>query len=51
MMASNEALGGIRVKTHVTYRYLINDKLSFMRYKDEMAERQKKKEENMSGKQ
>jgi hypothetical protein len=51
MMASNEALGGIRTKTHVTYRYLINDKLSFMRYKDEMAERQKKKEENMSGKQ
>jgi hypothetical protein len=51
MMASNEALGGIKVKTHVTYRYLINDKLSFMRYKDEMAERQKKKEENMSGKQ
>ncbi|MCX6333998.1 MAG: GNAT family N-acetyltransferase [Bacteroidia bacterium] len=49
MMASNEALGGIRMKTHCTYRYLINDKLSFMRYKDEMAEKQKNKEEKKAG--
>lgn len=50
MMSSNEAIGGIKMKTHVTYRYLINDKPGFMRYKDEMAERQKMKEENLSGK-
>lgn len=45
MMASNEALGGIKMKTHVTYRYLINKKLNFMRFRDEMAEKQKNKEE------
>jgi hypothetical protein len=49
MMASNEALGGIKMKTHVTFRYLISDKLSFMRYKDEMAERQKNKTEKTAG--
>lgn len=46
MMASNEALGGIKMKTHCTYRYMINDKLPFMRFKDEMAEKQKKRDEN-----
>jgi hypothetical protein len=50
MMASNEALGGIKMKTHVTYRYMINDKISFMRFKDEMAEKQKNKEEIKPGK-
>jgi hypothetical protein len=50
MMASNEALGGIKMKTHVTYRYLINDKIPFMRFKDEMAEKQKNKEEINPGK-
>jgi hypothetical protein len=45
MMASNEALGGIKMKIHCTFRYLINDKIAFMRYKDEMAEKQRNKEE------
>jgi hypothetical protein len=37
MMAIYEAIGSKRAKTHITYRYLINKKLPFMRYKDEMA--------------
>lgn len=45
MMASNEALGGIKMKTHCTFRYMINEKIAFMRYKDEMAEKQRIKEE------
>jgi len=49
MMASNEALGGIKVKTHCTFRYMINDKLAVMRYKDEMAEKQRNKEEKKAG--
>lgn len=44
MMASNEALGGIKMKTHITWRYMINNSLPFMRFKDEMAEKQKDKE-------
>jgi hypothetical protein len=46
MMATYEALGAKRVKIHITYRYLINDKLQFLRYKDEMAEKQKARDEN-----
>lgn len=38
MIAIYEALGARKAKTHVTYRYLINKKLPFVRYKDEMAE-------------
>jgi hypothetical protein len=37
MTAIYEALGAHRAKTHITYRYMINDKLEFTRYKDEMA--------------
>ena len=40
MIAIYEALGASKAKTHVTYRFMINDKLSFIRYKDEMAENQ-----------
>ena len=40
MIAIYEALGAKKAKTHITYRYLINDKLTFIRYKDEMAEKQ-----------
>ena len=40
MTAIYEALGAHRAKTHITYRYLINDKLEFTRYKDEMARKQ-----------
>jgi hypothetical protein len=46
MMASNEALGGIRMKTHFTYRYMINGQRPFMRFVDEMAEKQKIKDQN-----
>ena len=35
MMAIYEAIGAHKAKTHVTFRYLINDKLKFVRYKDE----------------
>lgn len=40
MVAIYEALGAKKAKTHVTYRYMINDKLKFIRYIDEMAENQ-----------
>jgi RimJ/RimL family protein N-acetyltransferase len=46
MIATYEALGAKRAKTHITYRYLINDKLQFIRYKDEMAEKQTIKDGN-----
>ncbi len=42
MIATYEALGAKRVKLHITYRYMINDKLDFMRFKDEMAEKRSK---------
>jgi len=37
MIAIYEALGASKAKMHITYRYMINDKLQFVRYKDEMA--------------
>jgi hypothetical protein len=37
MMAIYEAIGASKAKTHITFRYLINDKLDFVRFKDEMA--------------
>jgi hypothetical protein len=40
MIAIYEALGAKKAKTHITYRYFINKNLSFIRYKDEMAEKQ-----------
>jgi len=39
MIAIYEAIGASRVKTHITFRYLINDKLKFRTYKEEMIER------------
>ena len=36
MIAIYEALGARKAKMHITYRYLINDKLKFTRYIDEM---------------
>jgi hypothetical protein len=39
MIAIYEAIGAHKARTHITYRYLINDKLEFIRYKDEMAQR------------
>lgn len=47
MIAIYEALGAQKAKTHITYRYLINDKLNFVRYKDEMAQRQKVSQDSL----
>lgn len=41
MIAIYEALGAHRAKMHITYRYMINDKIEFVRYIDEMARKQK----------
>jgi hypothetical protein len=41
MIAIYEAIGATKARTHITYRHMINDKLEFMRYKDEMAHRDK----------
>jgi len=40
MIAIYEALGAKKVKTHITYRYMINNKLPFVRFKDEMSDKQ-----------
>lgn len=36
MIGIYEALGANRAKIHITYRYMINDKLTFKTYKEEM---------------
>jgi len=46
MMAIYEALGAKKAKTHITYRYMINPNIPFMRYKDEIAAGVMKKESN-----
>ena len=38
MISIYEALGAKKAKTHVTYRYMINKSLSFVRYKDEIKQ-------------
>ncbi len=43
MTAIYEALGAKRAKTHITYRYMINDKLPFRRYIEEIADKQQVK--------
>lgn len=43
MIAIYEALGASRAKTHITFRYLINDKLAFRTYKEEINDREKPK--------
>jgi len=40
MIAIYEALGAKKAKTHITYRYIINKNVTFIRYKDEMSENQ-----------
>jgi hypothetical protein len=40
MIAIYEALGAHKAKMHITYRYMINEKLEFIRYKDEMVHKQ-----------
>jgi len=37
MISIYEALGATRAKTHITFRYMLNESLPFVRYKDEMA--------------
>jgi hypothetical protein len=41
MMAIYEALGAKSAKKHITYRYLMDEKAEFIRYKDEMAAKHK----------
>lgn len=41
MIAIYEAIGSKKAKTHITFRYLINKNLPFVRYKDEMEAKQK----------
>ena len=40
MLAIYEALGAKKAKVHATFRYMINEKAKFMRYIDEIAEKQ-----------
>lgn len=40
MLAIYEALGAVKAKTHITYRYLFNGNMPFVRYKDEIPEMQ-----------
>jgi hypothetical protein len=40
MLAIYEALGAKKAKTHITFRYMINKNLQFLRYKDEMPDGQ-----------
>jgi hypothetical protein len=40
MIAIYEALGAKQAKTHITYRYMINTDLQFIRYKDELLGKQ-----------
>jgi len=42
MIAVYEAIGAIKAKTHITFRYMINKDLPFKQYKDEMQELMKK---------
>lgn len=40
MIAIYEALGAKKAKTHITYRYMVNPKLPFIRFKDERSDKQ-----------
>ena len=48
MIAIYEALGAQKAKTHYTYRYMINKSLPFVRYKEEIAERERLKQTHNS---
>jgi hypothetical protein len=43
MIAIYEALGSKKVKTHITFRYLINNKIEFRTYREEMRDRERLK--------
>ena len=47
MMAIYQALGAKPAKVHITYRYMLNPKLSFIRFKDELSDKQQHKETNL----
>jgi hypothetical protein len=47
MIAIYEALGARIAKTHITYRYMINRELPYIRFKDEMSERQEHRKERL----
>jgi hypothetical protein len=47
MIAIYEALGARIAKTHITYRYMINRELPFIRFKDEMSERQEHRKRHL----
>jgi hypothetical protein len=40
MLAIYQALGAVKAKTHLTYRFMIDNNCKFIRYKDEMVEKQ-----------
>ena len=46
MIAIYEALGAKPAKVHITYRYLLNPKLSFIRFRDELSDKQQYKGAN-----
>lgn len=50
MIAIYEALGANKAKTHITFRYMINDRIEFSSYKDEMARKQKSETISQNGK-
>ena len=47
MIAIYEALGARIAKTHITYRYMINRELTYIRFKDEMSERQEHRKRHL----
>jgi hypothetical protein len=49
MIGMYEALGAQRAKTHMTFRYMIDDKLPFKMYKDELAENLAARQAKQSG--
>jgi hypothetical protein len=46
MIATYEALGAQRVKTHITFRYMVNDKAEFIRFKDEIGMKRQNRNKN-----
>lgn len=45
MISIYEALGARKAKMHITYRFMINKKLKFIRYKDELIDKQHVKDQ------
>jgi GNAT superfamily N-acetyltransferase len=49
MIGIYEALGAKRAKMHMTFRYMMDDSLTFKMYKDEMEENQSARQAKQSG--